>query len=213
MGRITLTIDFDTFGGDLPEVTMDAIEAVNLKYLLMDALREFQKARKVSANGDYLNVESARGYVECRYTHEKASGGETRTFGEWGSEDFEKKALQVARRSHVAEFIANNIQEIGFDEPDDSTWTVMDKLSDVLDIPGILDPEDFKRAHGLLRIVRRRSRKESLPYMRQEKRDMLLMKLRRFLEYPVEESAHPTMPTNQNYHRYLVGKVILWVVG
>lgn len=209
MARIRLTIDLDTHYGDISEETLEAIGAVNLRYLMMDALREFQRGRGVST-GDHLNLESARGYVETRYTHE-TSQGETRTFGEWGSEEFEKKALQVARRAHVSEFIANHISAIGFDEPDDSTMDVVDQLAEVLSVPGPDDQEDFKRALALLRVVRRRSRKEHFPYMKQKSRDILLLNLRRFLEHPVEEADVSLVPTNVNYHRYLVGNVIKWV--
>lgn len=210
MARIRLTIDLDTKHGGLSEETLEAIGEVNLKYLFMDALREFQKGRGVNGNDRYLNVEMARCYVDKRYTHD-TSEGETRTFGERGSERFEKKALQVARRSHIAEFIANNIDSIGFDEPDDSTGDVVDQLAEVLNRPGLLDPEDFHRAHGLAREARRRSRKEHFPYMRQGDRDVLLMNLRRFLEVQVRESDVSMLPTNENYHRYLVGNIIKWV--
>ena len=217
MARIRLTIELDTRHGDISEETLEAIGAVQLRYLMMDALREFQKGRGVNSNGNHLNLESARGYVERRYTHNPDTDKETRTFGEWGSEEFEKKALQVARRAHVSEFIANHISEIGFDEPDDSTADVVDELAAVLNLPGLLDTKDFQCAHDLLRLVRRRSRKESFPYMSQGDRDVLLINLRRFLEHPmppVEETllkGWGTQPTNENYHKYLVGNVIKWV--
>lgn len=220
MARIRLTIDLDTHHGDISEETLEAIGAVNLRSLMMDALREFQTGRGVNAREDRLNLEMARCYVEKRYTHETPNG-ETRTFGEWGSERFEKKALQVARRSHVSEFIANNIESIGFDEPDDSTGNVVEQLADVLAGTELLDAEDFKRANNLLRTVRGRSRKEHFPYMHERSRDLFIQDLRRFLEHPmppVEETLlkgcggiRDHVPANVNYHRFLVGNVIKWV--
>lgn len=208
MARIRLTIDLDTKYGDISEETLEAIGAVNLRNLMMDALREFQVSRRVSAEPNHLNLESARAYVEARYTHETPKG-EVCTYGEWGSEAFERKALEVARRAHVAEFIANHIDQIGFDKPDDSTSNVVENLAEALNHTG-LNQKDFGRAHDLLRLARLRSRKEHFPYMRKEDRDVLLLNLRRFMEYRVEECDTP-MPTNQNYHRHLVGNVIKWV--
>lgn len=205
MARIRLTIDLDTKYGDISEETLEAIGEVNLRNLMMDALREFQRGRAVHGNTRYFNIESARGYVERRYTHETHEG-EVRTYGEWGSEAFEKKALEVARRAHIAEFIANHIDQIGFDKPDDSTANVVENLAEVLNHTG-LNQKDFERAINLLRVAGRRSRKEHFPYTRKEDRDVLLLNLRRFLEYPMP----PVEDINVNYHRYLVGTVIKWV--